>query len=77
MGKSDFTDKMETVLHTLVWLPSEFHELLSTWTSLTFRIPGFLAQYCPLALPYREAQCYCKCHTHKSNLSSLKSKKKK
>lgn len=70
MGPSA-SDTTETALRTPAWLPSEFHQLLSPWTPLTSKIPGLLAQCCPLALPSREAQFYCKCHTHTFNLSSF------
>lgn len=76
MGQSAFIEKMETALCTPSWLPSEFHQLLSTWISPTSRIPGLLAQCCPPALPSREAQFYCKFCTYKSNLSSLERKTK-
>lgn len=76
MEQSALIDKMETALCTPAWPSSEFHQLFS-WTSLTSIIPGLLAQCCPLALPSREAQFYCKCCTHKSSISSLERKNEK
>lgn len=72
-GEVPSLTKRKQPRHTPAWRPSEFHQLLSTWTSPTFRIPGFL-ECCPPAFPSKEVQFYYKICAHKSNLSPLERK---